>query len=83
MDKIIRIGEEVEHGGQRFVVVDIKHQATMDGVVLQVVGYDPEMANKQQHKAIKVEQTQEQIIDMLKRLTGEGGIGGIHIGGMQ
>jgi hypothetical protein len=82
MDKIIKIGEEIEHGGQKFVVIDIKHQATADGAVLQVLGYDPEMASRQQHKAIKVEQTQEQIIDMLKRLTGEGGIGGVNFGGM-
>lgn len=82
MDNIIKIGGMIAHGGQEFIVVDIKHQATVDGVVLQVVGYDPDMASKQQHKAIKVEQTQEQIIDMIKKLTGEGGVGGIHFGGM-
>lgn len=70
---IIKIGGTIEHGGQQFVVMDIKHQETMDGAVLYLIAYDPNMADKEQRKAIKMNQTSEQMIDMLKKLTGEGG----------
>ena len=75
----IKIGEAVEHGGQNFVVVEIKHHATMDGVMLNLIAYDPEMANKEQQKAIKMDQTSQNVIDMLKKIT-EGG--GLNLGGM-
>jgi len=75
---IVKIGETIEHGGEKFVVVDIKHNETMDGMVLYLTAFDPHMADKEQHKAIKIEQTQAQIVDMLKKMTGEGGpLGGI------
>lgn len=69
----MKIGAEVEHGNEKFIIVNIKHEQTMDGMILQVSCYDPDMANKEQQKAIKVEQTQQQVIDMLKKVTGEGG----------
>jgi len=78
---IIKIGAPIEHGGERFVVVNIKHEQTMDGMILQVSCFDPDMASREQGKAIKVEQTQTQVIDMLKKITGEGGpLGGIGFG---
>lgn len=77
----IKIGESIEHGGERFVVVNIKHEQTMDGMVLNIVAYSPDMADKEQQKAMKMEQTQAQIVDMLKKVTGEGGpLGGIGFG---
>lgn len=83
MNKTIRIGEEIEHGGQRFVIVDVKHHATMDGVALVVTGYDPEMANKEQQKQIKMDQTSQNLIDIVKKMTEGGGfnLGGFHLGG--
>lgn len=77
----IKIGCGIEHGGERFVVVNIKHEQTMDGMILIITAFDPDMANKEQQKAIKVEQTQGQVIDMLKKITGEGGPFGINLGG--
>jgi hypothetical protein len=77
----IRIGEPLTHGGEKFVVVNIKHEQTMDGMILIITAFDPDMANKEQQKAIKVEQTQGQVIDMLKKITGEGGPFGINLGG--
>ena len=78
---IIKIGCPIEHGGEKFVVVNIKHEQTMDGMILQVTAFDPDMANKEQQKAIKVEQTQNQLVDVLKKMTGEGGpLGGIGVG---
>lgn len=69
---IIKIGEPLEHGGQKFVVVDIKHQSNMDGVVLIVTAYDPSMADKEQQKSIKVDQISNQVMDLVKKAT-EGG----------
>ena len=69
----IKIGAPIEHGGEKFVVVNVKHEQTMDGMVLIITAFDPDMASREQGKAIKVEQTQTQVIDMLKKITGEGG----------
>jgi len=77
----IKIGAPIEHGGERFVIVNIKHEQTMDGMVLIMTAFDPDMASREQGKAIKVEQTQSQVIDMLKKITGEGGPFGINLGG--
>ena len=77
----LKIGVGIEHGGERFVIVNIKHEETPTGMVLIVTAFDPDMANEEQQKAIKVEQTQIQVIDMLKKITGEGGpLGGIGFG---
>jgi hypothetical protein len=79
----MKIGESVEHGGQKFVIVDIKHHATMDGVALVVTAYDPNMADKEQQKQIKMDQTSQNIVDMLKKVTEGGGLdfGGFKLGG--
>jgi hypothetical protein len=77
----IAIGSMIEHGGEKFVVVDIKHQVTADGAVLYLTGFDPEMAKQERQKSINMEQTQHQIVEMLKKMTGEGGpLGGIGFG---
>jgi len=77
----IKIGETIEHGGERFVVVNIQHEETMEGMILVVRAFDPDMANKEQQKAMKMEQTQHQVIEMLRKMTGEGGpLGGIGFG---
>lgn len=83
MSNVMKIGEAVEHGGQKFVIVDVKHHATMDGVVLVVTAYDPDMANKEQQKQIKMDQTSQNIVDMLKKVTEGGGLdfGGFKLGG--
>ena len=79
----IKIGETLQHGGQKFVIVDIKHHATMDGVMLIMTAYDPNMADKEQQKQIKMDQTSQNMIEMLKKLTEGGGLdfGGFKLGG--
>lgn len=80
---IIKIGESIEHGGQKFVVVDIKHNATMDGTVLYLTAFDPAMADKEQQKGIKIEQTQTSVIDLIKKIAEQGGGNlGFNIGGV-
>ena len=68
----IKIGEPLEHGGQKFVIINIKHESTMDGCVLVVTAFDPDMANKEQQKSIKVDQISNQVMDLVKKAT-EGG----------
>ena len=69
----IKIGEDIEHGNQKFIIVDIKHHVTMDESVLVVMAYDPNMADKEQQKSIKVEQIGVQVMDFVKKLTEGGG----------
>lgn len=79
-----KIGDTVEHGGEKFTVVDIKHHQTIDGKVLYLTAYDPDLANKMQQDQIKAKQTGENFLDMLRKLS-EGGkgfdLGGFHLGG--
>jgi len=75
----IKIGDEFEHGGERFTIVNINHEQTVEGNILLVRAFDPDMANREQQKAIKVEQTQYSIVDMIKKIS-EGGSGGIGFG---
>lgn len=79
----IRIGETIEYGGERFVIVDIRQEQSMGGMTLDVRGYDPDMANREQQKAIKMDQTSNQMLEMIKKLTEGGGfdIGGMKFGG--
>lgn len=75
----MKIGAEIEHGNERFIIVDIKHNETMEGMVLYLTAFDTNMANKEQHKQIKMEQTQEGIVDILNKLLKRGGEGGFDL----
>jgi biotin synthase-related radical SAM superfamily protein len=76
----IVIGTVIEHGTTRFVVVDIKHNVTADGAVLQLVAFDPEMAKQERQKAITMEQTGNSIMELVKKVVEGGGIGGFSKG---
>lgn len=76
----IAIGTKLIHGGAEFVVVDIKHNATADGTILQLVAFDPEMAKQERQKAITMEQTGNSIMDLVKKIVEGGGLGGFNRG---
>jgi hypothetical protein len=79
----IRIGELIAHGGEQFVIVNIKHEQTVNGMILVVTAFDSDMASREQQKAIKVEQTQESVVDLIKKIAEQGGGGlGFNIGGV-
>lgn len=80
---IIKIGETIDYGGKQFVVVLLNQEEALEGGVLLIRALDPEMASREQQKAIKVEQTSNQMLDMVKKLTegGAGGFGGMNFGG--
>lgn len=76
----IKIGDRLGHGGEEFVIVDIRHDEHIEGKSLMIRALDPAMANEEQEKQIKMEQTGKNMIDLLRKLT-EGG--GFNIGGIQ
>lgn len=81
---IIKIGERVEHGGEQFVIVNIKHEQALGGKGLLIQCVDPETADHEQQRQMKVEQVNHGLIDLIKKAMEEGGKGGFgFIGGNQ
>lgn len=80
---IVNIGEQIEFGGAKFIIVKVNRDDNMDGKVLCITGFDPDMANKEQQKQIKTDQIQETLVDTLNKLLKKGGEGGfgINLGG--
>lgn len=83
--KII-IGTEIEFGGEKFQVVNIRREDTTEGKVLYLAAYDPSMADKEQQTRIKMSQTGDGLIDMIKGMIEKGKKGdfggGMGIGGV-
>ena len=75
---IIRIGDKIIHGGKEFVIMNIKHEQTMEGNGLIIQCVDPETADHMQQNKMKANQVGDSLLDMvrtaLKKLEkGEGG----------
>ena len=75
---IIKIGDKIIHGGKEFVIMNIKHEQTMEGNGLAIQCVDPETADHMQQNKMKADQVGDSLLDMmrtaLKRLEkGEGG----------
>lgn len=79
----LRVGDTLIHCERVFTIVNINCEEHVDGMVLQIRAFDPDMANREQQKAINAEQAKDQMIEMIKKMT-EGGPGGIgfNIGGV-
>jgi len=80
----VRVGDSIVHCNRIFTIVNIGCEEQVEGMVLSIRAFDPDMATREQEKAIKVEQTHNQVVDMLRKITGEGGpLGsvGFNIGG--
>lgn len=77
----VRVGDNIIHCNRTFTIMNISCEEQAEGMVLSLRAFDPDMANREQQKAISMEQTQHQIVEMLKKVTGEGGpLGGIGFG---
>jgi hypothetical protein len=73
----IKIGQEIMHGGELFTIVDINHRQTPKGKVLHIMAYDPARADEEDQKRHKVEETNNNMLNMFKHLSeGKGGLGG-------
>jgi hypothetical protein len=78
----VRVGDTIIHCNRSFTIVNIQCEEQVEGMVLAVRAYDPDMASKIHQKTIVAEQTGNQVMDMIRKIT-EGGPGnmGFNIGG--
>lgn len=83
MERGIKVGDKIIHKGCEYVIVDIRCDEGMEGAQLYIRAFDPSMADMEQQKKMKVEQTSNNFLDMLKKLSEGGGgmIGGFGMGG--
>lgn len=75
----VRVGDSIIHCNRQFTIVHIQCEEQVEGMVLSIRAYDPDMANKIHQKTITAEQTGNQIMDMIRKMT-EGGPGGLSFG---
>jgi hypothetical protein len=75
----IRVGDNIIHCNREFTIVNINCEEQVDGMVLTLRAFDPDMALREQQKAITVDQTKNQVMEMIRKIT-EGGPGGIGFG---
>jgi hypothetical protein len=76
----IKIGDKVTHGGETFVIINIKHEEAVEGMGLLIQCVDPEMADHEQQKKMKADQVSQGIMDLIKKTLekGDGGNFGFH-----
>lgn len=77
---IIKIGDKVIHGGQDFTIINIKHEAAMEGNGLAIQCVDPETADHMQQNKMKTDKVGEDMLEMLRKVLEKGGKGGFGIG---
>lgn len=79
---MVKIGEEIEFGGEKFVIVKIVRDDTSSGKVLYVTAYDADTANKEQENQIKADQMKDGLVETISKLLkdGKGGFG-MNLGG--
>lgn len=81
MGHTMKYGDIIEHLGTQFVVIGIRRTENAEGSSIDITALDKEMASREQHKMIKMEETREGVIDMLgKFVKGEGGSMGFGFG---
>lgn len=79
----VRVGDSIIHCNAEFTIIDIRRDENMEGIRLFIHAIDPDAADKEQQKAISMDQTGQQIMELVKKITekGLGGIGGMGMGG--
>lgn len=78
----IRTGDTIIHCNRQFTIVNIMCEEHVDGMVLSIRAFDPDMANREQQKAINMDQTKDQVMNMIKKMAeGGGGTLGFGLGG--
>ena len=78
----IRVGDSIIHCNREFTIVNIACEEHVDGMVLSIRAFDPDMANREQQKAISMDQTKDQVLSMIKKMAeGGGGTMGFGLGG--
>jgi len=72
----VRVGDTIIHKNLEFVIVDIRCDEAMDGAELFIRAFDPNKADIEQQKKMKLEQTTNNFVDMFKRISEGSGPGG-------
>lgn len=75
----LKVGDTIIHLERLFTIVNIHSEEHIDGSVLTIRAFDPDMASREQQKAINAEQVKDQMMEMIKKMT-EGGNGTIGFG---
>jgi len=75
----VRVGDTIIHCNRIFTIVDINCEEHVDGMIFTLRAFDPDMALREQQKTINMDQTKNQVLEMIKKMT-EGGHGGIGFG---
>ena len=73
----VRVGDSIIHKNCEFVIVDIRCDEGMDGAELFIRAFDPNKADIEQQKKMKMDQTSNNFLDMLKKLSEGGGPEGL------
>ena len=76
----IKIGDKLSHGGQDFIVINIKHEAAMEGYGLLIQCVDPETADHMQQNTMKTNQVNDNLLNVVKKVLEKGNQGGFGIG---
>lgn len=66
---MVKVGDPIEHNGTSLVIVGIQRTENTDGVSVYVTACDKDLADREQHKAIKAAQTHEDVIEMVRKMT--------------
>jgi hypothetical protein len=77
----VQVGHSIIHCNREFTIVDIRCDESSEGMMLYIHAVDPDYADREQRKHISVDQTWQQIMELVKRIT-EKGLGGMEMGGM-
>lgn len=77
----IKIGDVIEHGGEKFVVTDIQHNEYFGKMSIIIRGFDPDTTNELHTQSIKMFQVSQGVVDMLKKILDENKKDDFEIGG--
>jgi hypothetical protein len=73
----VRVGDRIIHKNCEYVIVDVRCDEGMDGAEIFIRAYDPNKADVEQQKRMKMEATTNNFLEMFKKLSEGGGPGGI------
>jgi GH35 family endo-1,4-beta-xylanase len=84
----VRIGDTIIHKNLQYTIVNIECQEIVEGSTLLIRALDTDMALREQQKNMSndrsrdsIDQTRDQVLDMIKKITKDGGdISGIGFG---
>jgi hypothetical protein len=76
----LNIHDEFEHGGFKFIVTNMQLSENGEGKSIIIRALDPELASKEQVKSIEKEDILNNMMELVKKLSKGGEIGGMSMG---